>query len=113
MKQRILMGAALIGISAAGTVLTAAPAQANPSPSCWAAITDDGRGIGSCQGHPVGGTWYRVQALCALPVPNPPGSFIVSSQVTYASPNQPGIVVTTPGCSSMLFRATNAWAISW
>ncbi|GAA4367950.1 hypothetical protein AB0C69_28200 [Actinomadura sp. NPDC048032] len=113
MKRRILTAVALVGIGATVTALTAAPAQATPSPSCWAALTADGRGIGSCQGNPSGGSWYRVQGLCALPFPNPPGSFVVSSQPTYASPNQPGIVVMTPPCGSLTFRVTNAWATSW
>jgi len=109
--RRIRTGAALLSAGVVIAALTAAPARATPSPSCWAGITATG-GIGSCQGAPNGGSSYQLHVTCQL-VRGLSTQYTLSSQVTYAPPNQPGVVIQVDTCGLSTSAVTNAWMTSW
>ncbi|MFJ7779696.1 hypothetical protein [Streptomyces yangpuensis] len=110
MRRKILAAAAAL-LCTVGSGLLATPANATPSSYCTYGITSTG-GIGACQGNPQGGSWYQIHATCrGGHGPNRPMVSTVSSPVTYAPPNQPGIYVQTRPCSAGV--PTNAWATTW
>jgi hypothetical protein len=103
---------ALVGVTAATAATAAvipAPAHATPSPSCWRALTATS-GSGSCQGAGNGGSYYQVVVTCE-PKSGMDWETTGTSPVTYAPPNQPGIVATAD--CPMEWKATGVWVNTW
>lgn len=112
MRRKVLAAATVLLCTAASGMLGSQEAHATPSNYCTYGITSTG-GIGACQGNPSGGSWYQIHATCrGGHGPNRPMFGTVSSPVTYASPNQPGIYVQTRPCPVGSIP-TNAWATTW
>ncbi|WP_049562655.1 hypothetical protein [Nonomuraea sp. SBT364] len=109
--RRTRTGAALLGAGVVITALMTAPARATPSPSCWAGITATG-GVGSCRGATNGGSFYQLHVTCQL-VRGQSFEYTLTSQVTYAAPSQPGVVVQVDTCGLSTSAVTNAWMTSW
>lgn len=109
MKRKMSAVAASLFLALGLVGLSGQAAQASPSSNCWA-YAGGSTSWGGCQGHPIGGTYFRVHTKCATwfgHVYDAPGS-----GVGYSPPNRSQVAAQQGGsCGSN--SAVGAWVESW
>lgn len=102
--------AACLALAIGLTGLGSSAAQASPSSNCWAYVGGT-TSWGGCQGHPIGGTYFRVHTVCATWYGyafDAPGS-----GVGYSPPNRSQIDAQQGGVCGWGSSPVDAWVESW